>query len=204
MIIKKIEVKSDCSVYCKSRFYSAVNGLSENSVYTFTTGINKLHGEIDSEIWAVSYLLSMYTHRPKDCIMFNEPNILVNDEIMSLKEFAKYSCYMDEIYPLFSTKVSVKNLVKKGIKKSKINLSYMDVKKIFDLDDQRFERPLSCVGNEVFRAMAAVGLSYNKEVFCFPWLSHERYEGYHKNLWGLMDILESLGKIAIVPVGKKN
>ena len=38
MIIKKIEVKSDCSVYCKSRFYSAVNGLSENSVYTFNLG----------------------------------------------------------------------------------------------------------------------------------------------------------------------
>lgn len=52
-------------------------------------------------------------------------------------------------------------------------------------------------------ANVVVAYEYNKENF-FPWLSYERYEGYHKNLWGLMDILESLGKIAIVPVGKKN
>ena len=204
MIIKKIKVQNRGYVYCKSGFYTAADGLSENSVYTFTTGINKLYGEIDSENWAVSYLLSMYTHRPEDFILFNEPKVSVNDKIMSLSELAEYSCYMDEIYPLFSTDVSVKDLVIQGIEKSKKNITYMDIKNMFDLDDQRFERPLSCVGNEVFRAMAAVGISHNKEIFCFPWLSHTRYKGYHKNLWGLMDILKSLNKIAIVPVGKKD
>ena len=119
MIIKKIKVQNHGYVYCKSGFYTAADGLSENSVYTFTTGINKLHGEIDSENWAVSYLLSMYTHRPEDFILFNEPKVSVNDKIMSLSELAEYSCYMDKIYPLFSTDVSVKDLVIQGIKKVK-------------------------------------------------------------------------------------
>ena len=38
---------------------------------------------------------------------------------MSLSELAEHSCYMDEIYPLFSTDVSVKDLVIQGIKKVK-------------------------------------------------------------------------------------
>ena len=32
---------------------------------TFTSGENMLRGEIDSGVWAVSYLLSMYTYRAK-------------------------------------------------------------------------------------------------------------------------------------------
>ena len=38
---------------------------------------------------------------------------------MSLSELAEHSCYMDKIYPLFSTDVSVKDLVIQGIKKVK-------------------------------------------------------------------------------------
>ena len=57
------------------------------------------------------------------------------------------------------------------------------------------------VGNEIFKAMAAIGFSYKKEIFCFPWLSNRRFESYHENLTTLLQILEKLGKTVIIPVG---
>ena len=87
------------------------------------------------------------------------------------------------------------------MKRSKINCSVEDVKKIFDLDDERFERPLKKVGNERLRAMAAIGYSCGKEIFCFPWHSDRRFEYYHGNLSMLLEMLVDLGKMAIVPVG---
>ena len=72
---------------------------------------------------------------------------------------------------------------------------------MFQLDEQRFERPISQVGNEVFRAMAAIGYAHEKEIFCFPWLSKERFDSYRNNLADLLPILEKIGKIAIIPIG---
>jgi hypothetical protein len=72
---------------------------------------------------------------------------------------------------------------------------------LFCIDNERFERPLKGVGNEIFKAMAAIGFSYKKEIFCFPWLSNRRFESYHKNLTALLQILENLGKTVIIPIG---
>ena len=55
MKISNIGIKNEGYVYCKSCFYSALDGLSNNLCYSFKPGINKLIGEIDSENWAVSY-----------------------------------------------------------------------------------------------------------------------------------------------------
>ena len=203
MKIYTIQIKNDGYVHCESCFYSAEDGLSTmHPGYTFSSGINMLTGEIDSGNWSVSYLLSMYKHRPKDFILFGEPTAVVNDEVVSLDQLSEYSCYMDEtLYPLFRGKATVKERIRRGLAHSKRNDTYDDIKNIFDLDSQRVERPPSCVGNERFRAMAAIGLSYQKEIFCFPWLSHERFVGYHANMTGLLRILEQLGEMAIVPVG---
>ena len=204
MKIEKIKIQNEGYVYCRSGFYTAFDVPSKNNKYEFVRGINKLIGEIDSGNWAISYLLSMYTHKPEDFTLFEEVKVFVNDEIMSVDKLAEYSCYIDETYPLFSTDFSIRELVKDGIEKNKLNYSPDDIKDLFCIDSQRFERPVKCVGNERFRAMSAIGFCNNKEIYCFPWLSHHRYEAFHRNLSGLMEILESLNKIVIVPIGKKD
>lgn len=202
MKIKEISVFNDGYVNCRSAFYSAYDTISKERVYTFRTGVNQLVGEIDSGIWAVSYLLSMYCHRPKDFVLFEQANAQVNGHPVSFKELLSFSCYMDKSYPLFSSKRSVRKLVDGGIAATKGDCSANDIKDLFCLNSQRFERPLAEVGNEVFRAMAAIAYSYGKQVFCFPWMSQKRFEYYHKNLSGLLEMLDHLEVIAIVPVGK--
>ena len=204
MKISNINVQNNGYVHCKSNFYSAHDTLSINSQYTFSVGVNRLIGEIDSGNWAISYLLSMYEHRSDDFILFAPPEVYINNQLVSLKELSKYSCYMDRLHPLFSENDSVRKTVMKGLKYSKLNCSCDDVKALFYLDEERFERPISGVGNEIFRAMAAIGFSYGKEVFCFPWLSRKRFEGYHRNLTTLLEILEDLKKVVIVPVSAES
>ena len=202
MKINNIIIQNDGYVYCKSCFYTCDDILPTDKAYTFSVGTNKLVGEIDSGNWAVSYLLSMYKHRPQDFVLYGEPTLTINGKMISLNEASEHTCYMDEkFYPLFSSSKSVKELIEDGIKHTKSDYTYDKIKEIFDLDSERTARPISSVGNERFRAMAAVGIAYGKEIFCFPWLSNKRFEGYHKNLSGLLEILASLGKISILPIG---
>ena len=161
-----------------------------------------LVGEIDSGGWAVSYLLSMLECRPKDFVMSEIPQITVNGEPMPFHELSKFTCYMDRSFPLFSSRASVRHCVEKGLKSNGLTLCADDVKDLFCLDSQRFERPLAGVGNEIFQAMSAIAYCCGKQVFCFPWLSKSRFEGYHKNLSGALEMLEGLNKTVIMPVGE--
>ena len=205
MKIESIDIRGRGYVDCKSGFYTSQDLIYEQTKYSFTTGINWLIGEIDSGCWAVSYLLSMYKWRPKDFILFEKPEVTVNDTAMSLDEISKYTCYMEEkIYPMFSTKRPIEKLVMHGIKKNKLDYSPEEIRDLFHMDSERFTRPLTGVGHEIFRAMAAIGYVHNKQVFCFPWLSKRRYDGYHLHMPDLMSILESLKMIVIVPRGQED
>ena len=62
--------------------------------------------------------------------------------------------------------------------------------------------PLSGIGNERFRCMAAIGYAYDKDIFCFPWLSRMRFDYYHRNLTDVLQILKDRQKIVIFPIGK--
>ena len=202
MEIFEIAVSNDGYISCRSNFCSAQDFLSNDLSYKFLPGTNIMRGEIDSGNWAVSYLLSMYKHRMRDFILFQQPEVSVNCKPLPLCEFSELSCYMDRLYPLFCGKRSVERLIKQGLKRSKLSYSCNDVCKLFCLDSDRIQRSLNGVGNEIFRAMAAIGFSYGKEVFCFPWLSKRRFEYYSKNLSILLEILESLNKVVIVPIGE--
>ena len=201
MEIESINVKNDGYVRCKSNFYSAFDILQHERSYTFSIGINMLTGDIDCGNWAVSYMLSMYKYRPKDFILFEEPNVIVNGDSIPLSEMSEYCCYMDDLHPLFNKRCTVKKLVTRALHYNKINYSCEDVRNLFCISKDRFEKPLKAVGNESLKAMAAIAFSHNKEIFCFPWLSSSRFENYHSNLSGLLQILENLNKIVIMPVG---
>ena len=203
MKINKIDIQNEGYVYCQSCFYHAHDGLSADVKYSFSKGINKLYGEVDSGVWAISYMLSMYCYKPKDFVLFNDTQVFVNDMLMTLEDFQKFSCYMDKSYPLFSKNSSIRKLIAKGIKINKLNYSPDEIRDMFCINHNRFERTLKTVGNEMFKCMAAIAYSYNKQVYCFPWLSQHRFQNYHQNITELLEILNRLDKIVIIPIGEK-
>lgn len=201
MEMKNIYVQGHGYIHCHSGFYSSEDILQEYNDYSFSKGINRLYGEIDSGNWAVSYLLSMYKKKSKDFTIFEDTRILVNDNEMKLEELLKYSCYMDNLYPLFSTNKRIDKIVAAGISKNKLDCSPNDVRDMFGIDSNRFQRPLRGTGNERFKMMAAIGYVYGKEVFCFPWMSQKRFYGFHGHLTYALEKLEQLGKTVILPLG---
>ncbi len=202
VVVDNIKIHNEGYVHCKSVFYSACDGLSKDTHYTFHTGINTMQGEIDSEIWAVSYLLSMYCHRPKDFILFQPPNVEVNGSSIAIEDFCKISCYLDQMYPLFSGKATVEHLIQKAIKINKLSFSSEEIRITFGLTSERFHRSVKQVGNEIFKAMVAIGYCYGKRVFCFPWMSQKRFNGYHNHLKWLLDTLEKMDVAVIIPIGR--
>ena len=193
-----IRIRNNGYVYCKSVFYSVLDNLNDKE-YCFTVGTNELRGGIDSGIFAISYLISMYDRvNKKKLFLPCEAN--ADGRIIPLRELAKRCCYMDFSNPLFSSKrKSVRRLIEIGLKKSKKEESFEEIKEMFRLDFQRVSRPVSATGNERFRAMAAIGYSYGKEVFCFPWLSKKRLDYYGKNISWLLEKIEDLKLCAIFP-----
>lgn len=196
-----VSVKSAGYVTCESCFYRVEDILPDNE-HTFVTGTNLLQGDIDSGIWAVSYLLSMYKSKNDSFTLFGTPEVVVDNNDISLNDFMSISCYLDKSYPLFSSDKPIHKIIKNGIKKNHLGYSTDYIRELFCIDKERFERPVSCVGNEVFQAMAAIGYVNNKQAFCFPWLSAVRFEYYRNHIDYLLDVLTSLNAIAILPVGK--
>ena len=54
-----LKIKNNGYVYCHSSFFDAEDVLEEKE-FEFSSGINKLVGDIDSGNFAISYLISMY------------------------------------------------------------------------------------------------------------------------------------------------
>ena len=201
MKIHNVDITAEGYAYCKSSIYAVLDIMDKTINYHFTTGINILIGEIDSGNWATSYLLSMYRQRRDDFILLEKPRVVVNGLSSSIEEVSEYICYMDALYPLFNTKVSTKTLVGNGIKQNNIRKSVEEIGHIFHIDSERFERPITGSGNEKFRAMASIGYSYGKQIFCFPWMSRRRFDAYQGQMEDLMNIMESLKMVVILPIG---
>ena len=199
MKINQIDAQIDAYISCQSIYYRVLDSVEATKTYTFSVGPNFLLGEIDSGNWAVSYILSMY---PSEKNMIFHSNINVNGKPASIKSISQSACYMDISYPLFSSKKSVYNLIRKGIKRNHLPITAEEVCELFLIDSQRATRPVKAVGTEQFKCMAAIGYVHNKTIFCFPWLSRTRYDNYHNHMPELCEILEKLEVISIIPIGQ--
>ena len=203
-MIKEILFSCEGHINCKSKFYTSHDVLQEYMNFKFTTGINNLFGDIDSGAFGVSYLLSMYNIDVNKKLLSSPLIATVDGKPETLDVLSKKCCYLDDdFFPLFSSKrKTILQLIEKGIKKSKINQTAEKICNLFLLDSERIHRPIKYVGNERFRAMAAVGYSFGYQVFCFPWLSKKMFNYYTNNILWLLDILEKLKVVVIVPRGE--
>lgn len=199
MNIETIEINIEGYINCSSEFYSVAD-LWSLTDFKFTQGVNTLVGDIDSGIFGISYLISMYDKVDTRAVYAHM--VRVNGQDMSLSLLNRYSCYLDRSYPLFRSNKSVRKLIEIGIKRHGMPYSVDDIRKMFELAEDRFEMSICATGNERYQAMAAIGFCNKKEVFCFPWLSKSRYDYFYYRNTFLMNLLASLGKVIIVPHGK--
>lgn len=200
--MNSFKLKIDAFCICKSEFYQTFSSISDTLTHEFSKGINTFNCEIDDKYFAISYLLSRYGRTKKGMIVYETPEVYIDGKSSTLEELGEKCCYIDSKYFEFSHRKSTRKLVEKGLSKSGIKMSADEIRDKFMITDFRFERNPGYTGNERFKAMAAVAYAFGKDVFCFPWFSRTRFDGFHRNLSDLMEILESLGKIVILPLGR--
>ncbi len=198
MKVDNILITANGFVKVESCFYS-VEDVINRQEYHFSQGENMLFGEIDSGIFGISYLIGM--NKIKNATLF-DPIVRINREQSSLNEIHKLSCYIDTLYYLFSSQKSVEKLISEGLKKTKNPMSCEQIVELFKLDSQRIPRPVKACGNEKYRAMAAIGYSFGKQIFCFPWFSSVRYKHLYRHIKYASKVLSSLGCVVIIPTEK--
>ena len=198
-MIDKITVKNLSGyILVKSCHYQAQDVCNHERL-DLAPGINTLPGEIDSGNWAASYALSMWKDRSKDFLLTQKPYFFINGKEENIKKILPLSCYMDRSHPLFKTQKTVADLVKIGCNKNHLNFTQEELRNHFEICSERFHRPLSGTGTSMFRCMAAIGVAWDKSLFCFPWLSKVLIDYYGKNLTVAIEQLSQLQKIVILP-----
>ena len=198
--MNKIELKNFHGyVTCKYKF-GEHSTVSNSADYTFEPGVTLLRGSIDEGAWAISYIVSMYNSKDSAFTVFwDETKVLLDGTMVNMKEVQSHACYLDKCDPLFSTKKTVRKLVEKGLKKQKDKRSADEIRDLFYITPFRFDKPLRGVGNERFRCMAAIGYANGKDIFCFPWFSKRMIIYYGRNITDVLEILDSLKKIVLLP-----
>lgn len=67
--------------------------------------------------------------------------------------------------------MSANECIQKALEISKLSFTVEDIKRLFKLSDERFNRDLNSVSGEIYRISIAIGFALNKEVFCYPWIN---------------------------------
>ncbi len=166
---------------------------------SFSSGINVLEGSIDSTAWAISYTVSMYGESIEDFVGFDEPEIIFNKEKITLKEIVDKSCYMDRCYSMHSSECPIKDIIEQELVSRNSSMSAGEVCELFGISKDRAEMSVKRVGNEKYRCMAAIGYACEKKIFCFPWTSKKMMLYYGRNMTDVLETLNSLDVIVLLP-----
>lgn len=189
-------------VKCKSTrgmFVATCNNFS----YEFNPGVYVLQGEIDSGAWAYCYsLCKVYNQRKSDVLLDEETELYYMNDKVSLSFMKTKTCYLDNIKQHFYDEISrktVKQVVEKNLMINNNKKTAEEIRDIFDITSERYNRNLKCVGNEIFICKAAIGYSNDKMIYIFPWLSKKLTQYYMGHIEHVVDTLCKLNKIVLLP-----
>ena len=134
----------------------------------------------------------------------------LNNRKTSPKEISKYesSCFIPKkifgSIDLEENTLTTKDCIEKALNTSGEPYSLEEIKSIFCLSDERFNRPIDYISGEIWLVSLAVNFSLGKEIFCYPWLNSQnifRFKvAYDLNI---IDFLVEKGKIVFLPSSQK-
>lgn len=186
-------------INCKSTF-GQYNSVLDDFSCDFDSGTTLLIGEIDSGGWALSYIL---TTGQRGGVISSIPTVLYDGRPYTLDDISLKVGYVDRKINIIDNQQSVKSIIKRNLKKSKLEFTVNQVQDIFQLSASRIVRPLRQVGNEFICAKAAIEFSSGKDIYCFPWLSTKQFYYYIGYIRRVCSVLESYKKITIIPTSAK-
>ena len=97
--------------------------------------------------------------------------------------------------------LSARQCIEKALQISGLQYLPDEIKKIFSLSDERYERNLKYVSGEIFRISIAVNFALGKSIYCFPWANEHDIMNV-MNLSSIIDVLKKNNKIVLIPTSQ--
>ena len=94
--------------------------------------------------------------------------------------------------------------IRRSLNASGLDYSVNEIKSIFHLTDNRFDRPLNQTSGEIWLISTAILFSLNKDIFCFPWLNMRNFFRFETmNDFGIIDFLKKRKKLVLIPTSRR-
>ena len=134
--------------------------------------------------------------------------VLLNKKEVTADELAKYACFICEsVYSPLEVQphlLTPRECIERALSISFQPYSIDQIKSLFCLTDDRFERPVMYASGEIWLISMAINFALGKQIFCYPWLNAmdiARFEIACQH--GIIRFLRDSGKIVLVPSSQK-
>ena len=168
--------------------------------YDFTPGVYALTGQFDDGGWAFAYALT--NECAKKQLIDQEAEFYIRGQRTTLQELSKHVQNLGFSHPKkWSDRMyrnTVHERIEKGIKKTGLSWTAEEVRQMFRIDPERFERNIRFVGFEAQKCNAAIGLVNGKKIFCFPYLTESGI--LISFVQNICEVLREQGCIVLMPV----
>ena len=131
--------------------------------------------------------------------------VFLNGSEILPAELSKHACVVfDNVFEGINSSdnlLSARECILLALKKSGLEYNVEQIKEMFGLSDERFDRSLKNVSGEILRISIAVNFALGKDIFCFPWLNRHDIGLINKDN---LAMLKKHSKIVIIPTSQKN
>lgn len=165
----------------------------------FQTGANVLIGTEFDPIWSFCYTIGKRKpskSKGKEKIYLDGKETSLN----KLKKMTHYLAYYEEKFPHNIFNATVKQHIKRALKKSKIKYSYKEIIEMFQLEEVFLNRKFKYLGRNRWLYSFAIGFAKGKKVFCSRWMSEEEFGSQLYRLNIMENIAKKEDLIMIIPV----
>ena len=98
--------------------------------------------------------------------------------------------------------LSARKCIEKALQISGLRYSPSEIKDVFSLSDERYERDLKYVSGEIFRISIAINFALGKSIYCFPWANeHDIMNILH--ISSIIGFLKKNNKIILIPTSQE-
>lgn len=187
------------SAYCCSRIYSSKEAFLPITYQFCAANIYGLISDFGCGSWGLATCLG-----GRGAAMPIKGSILVNDKEVKNSDLKRLSCFVGEdVFDEINSEqepLCVNECIRKALTISGLPFSVQEIKKLFHLSDERFDRSLNSVSGEIWRISIAIGFALNKEIFCYPWMNTHDLSKFVdlRNI----NVLREYKKIVIIPASR--
>lgn len=183
------------SAYCHSQSYSSREGFLPITYQFLSGNVYGLISDFGRGSWGLTTCLG------GKCETVIKGTVAVDRQTVNCNELRRYTCFVGErmINDIDPEQIglSASKCIKRALEISKLPFTVDQIKEMFELSDERFDRDLNMVSGEIYRISIAIGFAFNKDIFCYPWMNTHDLSRYVDKK--CIEVLRKYKKIVLIP-----